>query len=65
MQCSCCRGESANLREFSYSGFDPHGRKTIVTLQLCTMCRILYRFRPQAIRLRTVPVAPRLAGRIA
>lgn len=65
MQCSCCRGESENLREYSYSGSDPRGRKTIVTLQLCTICRILYRIKPQAIRVRTAPVVPRLARRVA
>ena len=49
MQCSCCGQQSDNLREYSRSAIGPNNRKTIATLQLCAVCRILYRIKPQLV----------------
>jgi hypothetical protein len=52
MQCSCCREQRDSLREYSISALDANQRKTILTLQLCALCRILYRIKPQVVRSR-------------
>ena len=52
MQCSCCREHRDSLREYSISAVDANQRKTILTLQLCALCRILYRIKPQVVRSR-------------
>ena len=53
MQCSCCRSESENLREYSLSAIDDRNRKTIQTFNLCAICRIVYLIRPLHISART------------
>ena len=67
MQCSCCHTQSDNLREYSLSALGPDRRKTIVTLQMCTMCRILYRIRPALVAERAAreQCAPRRLRRVA
>jgi hypothetical protein len=67
MQCSCCGQQSDNLREYSRSAIGPNNRKTIATLQLCAVCRILYRIKPQLVIARTAaPVLrPALSQRVA
>jgi hypothetical protein len=52
MQCSCCREQRDSLREYSISALDANQRKTILTLQLCALCRILYRIKPHVVRSR-------------
>ena len=52
MQCSCCSQQRENLREYSLSALDAKNRKTILTLQLCPVCRILYRIKPQLVTAR-------------
>jgi hypothetical protein len=53
MQCSCCRSESENLREYSLSATDDRNRKTIQTFNLCAICRIVYMIKPLHISART------------
>ncbi len=53
MQCSCCRSESENLREYSLSATDDRNRKTIQTFNLCAICRIVYLIKPLHISART------------
>jgi hypothetical protein len=53
MQCSCCRSESENLREYSLSATDDSNRKTIQTFHLCAICRIVYMIKPLHISART------------
>ena len=52
MQCSCCGQQRENLREYSSSALDSNRRKTILTLQLCAVCRIVYRIKPQLVMAR-------------
>ena len=47
MQCSSCKSESPNLREYSRTVEDARGRKNIETLNLCPRCRILQVLRAQ------------------
>jgi hypothetical protein len=42
MQCSSCKSESLNLREYSRPVEDARGRKNIETLNLCPRCRIVH-----------------------
>jgi len=65
MQCSCCREQRDSLREYSISAFDANKRKTILTLQLCAMCRILYRIKPQLVAARVEQAAFELRRRVA
>lgn len=67
MQCSCCRAERENLREYSLSAVDSRNRKTIQTLQLCPVCRIIYLIKPQHVsaRARAVSDLTQASRRIA
>ena len=67
MQCSCCGQQRDNLRECSRSAIGANNRKTIATLQLCAVCRILYRIKPQLVisRTATLPLPPTLTQRVA
>lgn len=67
MQCSCCGQQRDNLREYSRSAMGANNRKTIATLQLCAVCRVLYRFKPQFVIARIAPprVRPGYAPRVA
>ena len=72
MQCSCCGEERVNLREYAKSALDANNRKTILTLQLCAVCRIIYRIKPLAVMSRAATaaarprlIAPRLSQRVA
>jgi hypothetical protein len=66
MQCSCCRSESENLREYSLSAIDDRNRKTIQTFHLCAICRIVYLIKPLSISARArQPVVPIGVGRVA
>ena len=67
MQCSCCGEHRDSLREYSVSALDTKQRKTILTLQLCALCRILYRIKPQVVRARLAQaaVAPEGSRRVA
>jgi hypothetical protein len=58
MQCTCCREERENLREYSVSAVDAKQRKTILTLQLCPMCRVLYRIKPRLVAERIARATP-------
>ena len=60
MQCSCCRLECENLREYSISAFDAKNRKTIQTFNLCAICRIIYLIKPVQVAARTRAAAPPL-----
>jgi len=58
MQCSNCRSESSNLREYSTSAFDSKNRKTIHTQILCPVCRIMLVLKPKlAVMRQQVAVA--------
>jgi hypothetical protein len=46
MQCSCCRVESQNLREYAFSVEVSANRKTIESFHLCALCRMLYAVKP-------------------
>lgn len=46
MQCSCCHAESASLTEYSVVATVARFRKTIETLHLCAVCRIVYIIKP-------------------
>ena len=67
MQCSCCRAERDNLREYSLSATDSQNRKTIQTLQLCAVCRIIYLIKPNQVsaRAREESERTRMSRRIA
>jgi hypothetical protein len=65
MQCSCCREQRDSLREVSISALDANKRKTILTLQLCAMCRILYRIKPQLVATRVAQAALNETRRVA
>ena len=47
MQCSCCRVDSENLREYAFSIEVSEHRKTIETVHLCALCRMLYTVKPE------------------
>ena len=67
MQCSCCGQQRDNLREYSRSAIGANNRKTIATLQLCAVCRVLYRIKPQLVigRSAAPAVRPGFAQRVA
>lgn len=65
MQCSCCGQQRENLREYSRSGYDANNRKTILTLQLCVACGILYRIKPRFVTERLVAASAAPALRVA
>jgi hypothetical protein len=65
MQCSCCREQRDSLREYSISALDINKRKTILTLHLCAMCRILYRIKPQVVEARVAQAAFDMRRRVA
>jgi hypothetical protein len=66
MQCSCCRSESENLREYSLSATDEKNRKTIQTFHLCAICRIVYLIKPLHISARARQAVPAaVAHRVA
>ena len=64
MQCSCCREEREHLREYSFSALDANQRKTIQTLHLCPVCRIVHLVKPQFVRARAAPPCPRPRPRL-
>jgi len=52
MQCSSCRAESASLTEYSVVATVSNFRKTIETIHLCAVCRIIYLIKPAHIARR-------------
>lgn len=52
MQCSCCRAERTSLTEYSIAAAVGPFRKTIETLHLCAVCRIVYLIKPAYIAAR-------------
>jgi hypothetical protein len=58
MQCSCCRIDSKNLREYAFSIDVGEFRKTIETIHLCALCRMLYTVKPDQVRAKCRQAAP-------
>lgn len=52
MECSSCKAQSHNLSEYSTSVLDAKNRKTIQTLYLCAVCRIMLLIKPGHIAAR-------------
>ena len=67
MQCSCCHAESANLTEYSFAVTGEKFRRTIETIHLCAVCRIIYVIKPAyiAARMKQAGGQPMRVGREA